>query len=265
MASYSFDSYSIGYSVHENSAPQDLVVLNGNLATSRWWIPTMEAFKARFDHQEMKGRVIFLELPGCGESSTVEGDLSVPTIAHQYLEILSHLNIQSAHIMGHSTGGLLSCWLMALKPSLFKKALLLDPVGPRGIQFDDAVLSTYEEMKRSRELTAEIIAYTIHNCDKSSAFFQQVIAEDTFRSVQQVGSKMICALRGYDSTEQIKKIQNEVTILCGEHDFLLPKADMQELAQQLSHSRFIEVPGAGHCLNVENPQAMADAIHKYLF
>ncbi|MFN8792333.1 MAG: alpha/beta fold hydrolase [Bdellovibrionales bacterium] len=265
MATYQFENYSIGYTVLENAAPTDLVFLNGNLATSRWWLPTVEELKPSFKGQKLNGRMIFFELPGCGESLPVQGDLDVPTIAGQYLELIKHLRIEKAAILGHSTGGLLACWLMAKAPQVFSKGLLLDPVGAKGIQFDDAVLEKYEEMKTSKELTAAIIAFTIHNCDVQSAFFQQIIVEDTFKSVNQVGSRMIRALRGYNSEASLRQIQADVTILFGEKDILLPKADAQGLTSLIPNSKFIEVPGAGHCLNVENPKLMAQYIRDSLF
>lgn len=265
MALHTFENYSIGYTVLENSAPVDMVFLNGNLATSRWWLPTVEELKTQFAGRELSGRMIFFELPGCGDSSPVQGDLDVPTIANQYLELLKVLNVKSAHIVGHSTGGLLSCWLMAKAPEIFKRALLLDPVGAKGIQFDDVVLEKYEEMKASKELTAAIISFTILNCDTQSAYFQQVIAEDTFKSVKQVGSRIIRALRGYNSESVIKNVKADVTILFGDKDILLPKADAQALTHLIPNSRFVEVAGAGHCLNIENPKLMAQYLRDYLF
>lgn len=267
MGAQAFANYTIAYHVIENAAPFDVVFLNGNLASSRWWQPTLEALKSTpgYSAARNKGRIILFELPGCGESSTINGELSVPEITQQYIDLAKKLNVTSAGLVGHSTGGLLSCWLLALAPEIFKKALLLDPVGAQGIQFEDLVLEKYEEMKASPELTAAIIAFTIHNCDQTSDHFQKVIAPDTFKSVNQVGSKMIRALRNYNSEDTIKKIKGSVMILFGEKDVLLPKADAQALAQMIPNAKFMEVPDTGHCLNVENPKLMASYIQEYLF
>lgn len=267
MGAQTFANYTIAYHVLENAAPFDVVFLNGNLATSRWWLPTIEALKTTpgYSATQNKGRILFFELPGCGESSSVEGDLSVPEIVQQYIELAKKLKVTNAGLVGHSTGGLLSCWLMAQAPEIFKKALLLDPVGAHGIHFEDLVLDKYEEMKASPELTAAIIAFTINNCDQTSDHFQQVIAPDTFKSVNQVGSKMIRALRDYNSEDIIRKIKGPVTILFGEKDILLPKADAQALTNLIPDSQFLEIPDAGHCLNVENPKLMASYIQEYLF
>lgn len=264
MALYKAPQYSIAYSVVENASPTDLVFLNGNLSTSRWWMPTVEELKKNFASTNRSGRMIFVELPGCGDSTEIQGHLDVNEIAEQYTNLLKSLKVNSACVIGHSAGGLLSCLLMAKAPEIFKKALLLDPVGAKGIQFDDSVLEKYEEMKTSKDLTAAIIGFTIHNCDIQSEFFKQVVVEDTFKAVNNVGSKMIQALRGFNCEPEIKKIQSDVTVLFGEHDILLPVADAQALTENISTSRFVRVPGAGHCLNVENPKVMAGYIQQYL-
>ncbi len=259
MTTFATEKYSIGYSVTENAWSHDLVFLNGNLATSRWWMPTIEALKPLTTGPKT-GRFIFLELPGCGDSSQVTGDLDAKKIATQYLELLKSLNVSQASVVGHSTGGLISCLMMAQNTQMFKKALLLDPVGAQGIQFDDAVLEKYEEMKTDRALTAFIIGFTIHNCDTKSSFFNEIIVEDTMKSVNNVGSRMIQALRGKNFETEIAQVKTPVTVLFGEHDILLPKADAQKLAEVIPGSQFVAVPDAGHCLNIENPKQMAQFI-----
>ncbi len=255
----------VTYSVTEKAWGHDLVFLNGNLATSRWWMPTIEALKPlTVSSSNLKGRFIFIELPGCGDSAPLTTELDVHQISQDYIELLNSLSVQKASVIGHSTGGLLACLMMSQSPALFQKALLLDPVAAHGIQFDDSVLEKYEEMKTNKELTAAIIGFTINNCDMNSAFFRQIIVEDTFKSVQNVGSKMIRALRGINVESDIQKIQTPVTILFGEKDVLLPKEDVRQLTDLIPSSRFVEVPGVGHCLNVEDPLKMATLIRDEL-
>lgn len=265
MKTWKSNNFEIAYQVLENAAPYDLVILNGNLATSRWWHPSLEFAKTHWPKNDLHGRLIFLELPGCGVSPAVHGKIEIPNLVKTYTEILSDLKLKfNSRIMGHSTGGLLACHLMAQTHFNFEKALLLDPVGPHGIQFDDLILEKYEEMKSSKELTAAIIGFTIHGNDFESDFFKNVIVADTFQSVQKTGSLMIQALRGLDSTSVYAQIKTPITVLFGDQDVLLPRKDAEEIVNLVPGSRFVLVEGAGHCLNVENPSKMGQLIHKYL-
>ncbi len=265
MKTWKSDSIEIAYQVFENAAPYDLVILNGNLATSRWWHPSIESAKTHWPKNNLSGKLIFLELPGCGASPAVTGKIEIPKLVQTYTEILNQLKIKSnSRIMGHSTGGLLACYLMAQTQLSFEKALLLDPVGAHGIQFDDLVLEKYEEMKSSQELTAAIIGFTIHGNDFQSDFFRNVIVADTFQSVKKTGSSMVQALRGLDSTSIYPKIKTPITVLFGDQDLLLPRKDAEEIASLVPGSQFVLVEDAGHCLNIENPSKMGQLIHKYL-
>lgn len=76
---------------------------------------------------------------------------------------------------------------------------------------------------------------------------------------------MIQGLREINVESEIKKVKTPTTVLFGEKDILLPKADAQLLAQTIPSSKFIEVEGGGHCLNVENPQRMAEYIKAELY
>lgn len=265
MKNWKSDNFEIAYQVLENAAPYDLVVLNGNLATSRWWHPSIEFAKTLWPKNGLNGKLVFLELPGCGASPAVQGKIEISKLVQTYSEILSHLKLESkARIMGHSTGGLLACYLMAQPQFTFEKALLLNPVGAHGIQFDELVLEKYEEMKSSQELTAAIIGFTIHGNDFQSDFFKNVIVADTFQSVQKTGSLMIQALRSLDSTSIFPRIKTPITVLFGDQDILLPRKDAEEIATLVPGSKFVLIQGAGHCLNVESPSKMGQMIHQYL-
>ena len=265
MITWKSDNFEIAYQVIENSAPYDLVILNGNLATSRWWYPSIEFARTHWPNKNLTGKLVFLELPGCGASPAVQEKFEFSKLVQTYSEILIQLKLKSnSRIMGHSTGGLIACHLMAQNQLTFEKALLLDPVGPHGIQFDDLVLEKYEEMKSNQDLTAAIIGFTIHGNDFQSDFFKNVIVADTFQSVQKTGSLMIQALRGLDSTSIYPLIKTPITVLFGDQDILLPRKDAEEIVSLVQGSKFILIEGAGHCLNVENPSKMGQLIHQYL-
>jgi pimeloyl-ACP methyl ester carboxylesterase len=265
MAHFKTPDYSIAYTTIDQAWSHDLVFLNGNLATNRWWIPTVEHLHSMAPGPQKKGRLILIELPGCGDSAPLEKDLNTVEIANQYLELLKSLNVEKTSIIGHSTGGLIAAMMMSKKPEMFDRALLLDPVGPQGITFENSVLEKYEEMKTNRTMTAMIIGFTINNCDMGSAFFNDVIVTDTQKAVQNVGARMILALRDKTFEAELTNFKTPTTVLFGEKDVLLPKAHAQALASMNPNGKFVVVPGIGHCMNIENPRLMAEFIKNELY
>jgi pimeloyl-ACP methyl ester carboxylesterase len=52
--------------------------------------------------------------------------------------------------------------------------------------------------------------------------------------------------------------------LAGSHDAVVPVQQQAEEAAQARHCRYVEIPGAGHLLPLEQPQAVADALSQWI-
>jgi pimeloyl-ACP methyl ester carboxylesterase len=91
-------------------------------------------------------------------------------------------------------------------------------------------------------------------------FFKDVIVEDAFLAVKQVGDKVLRALSGFNAESELAAIEKPFWVLHGEDDKLLPVADSKRMSELVKRGRFIEVPNAGHCLNYENPQKLSELL-----
>src|SRR5690606_24564602 len=113
------------------------------------------------------GKALLVDWRGCGRSSApiTEEDMKPEQLAQDHLEILHHLKMPTVHVVGHSTGGLIALLAMNKKPTSFNKAVLLDPVGAKGIQFDDSLEEAFLKMAQDRDLAGAIVGGTILNND----------------------------------------------------------------------------------------------------
>jgi 3-oxoadipate enol-lactonase len=155
--------------------------------------------------------------------------------------------------------------MMAKAPELFKRAVLLDPVGAKGVTFDQNMIQAFEQMKTDRNLTAVVMGATIYNNDPMSEFFQKVLVEDAFKSVKNVGHLVVKALDGLDVTTTLKSVKNPTLVLHGEHDQLLPVDDSRAYTDIMPKAQFREIAGQGHCTNVENPSLFVQNVKDFLF
>lgn len=91
-----------------------------------------------------------VEFRGCGKSSPPrnEADVNMHFFADDFIKLIQKLNLKKLDIVGHSTGGNIACLMLAKYPELFRKALLLDPVGPRGVMFQDPMIETFEKNEK---------------------------------------------------------------------------------------------------------------------
>lgn len=259
--------FEVNFEVIPNVVPENTVFIHGNLASNRWWYPTEEEFRKQSKTRETPGSMILIEFLGCGKSEApkTEADVNMRSFAREFNALIKSLKLSKVNVVGHSTGGVIASLMVATEPTLFNKAVLLDPVGPRGVTFNEAMVGAFEAMKTNRALTATVLGSTIYNNDEASDFFQRIVVEDAFHAVKTVGYWVLKALDGLDITSELKSIARPVLVLHGEHDTLLPIQDSQDMAALIPDAKFEVIKNQGHCVNAENPSLFAGILNRYLY
>jgi pimeloyl-ACP methyl ester carboxylesterase len=72
------------------------------------------------------------------------------------------------------------------------------------------------------------------------------------------------ALAKLDFTPVLGQIRNPTLVMAGALDQTTPPALARELANGIPGANFLEIPGCGHCPQIENPQAFIDAVNAFL-
>jgi len=263
-------NFQMNYEKIEGLLPKTTLFIHGNLASNRWWYPAEKVWKSQAADKPMserQGLMLLAEFRGCGQSSAPSdsSEFDLRLFAKDFVSLLRSLNLGKVNLVGHSTGGLVAALMLSQAPELFEKAILLDPVGAKGIPFQDHIEEAYRLMKLDKKLLASVMAATIYNCDQSSDFFRQIVVEDAFAAIQVVGSMIVKAMNYFDASAEIGMVKNQVLVLHGEKDTLLPLEESRALAQLLENSQFQVIKNHGHCLNVEDPQAFVEIANRYLF
>ncbi|KAA6186665.1 alpha/beta hydrolase [Thiohalocapsa marina] len=263
----------------------DSVVLavHGNLGCAHWLDLAMPLLPLGI-------RVIASEWRGCGASDKPEpaadfSNYSMATHAADQLALLDALGIESCHLYGHSTGGIIVSYMLTMAPERFRRVLMLDPVSPLGLELHPAQLDALIAMKLERDIcfaglataaptlfrpetlgTGQMPVFSESADAAQRALFELLVDKTrllsdgiwfgTPRNLEQ-------EWRSGDLAGRMPEMTQEHLILYGEQDQWIPSAHMTLMAEHLPNARLERFAGVGHSMNLEQPELFASIFGDY--
>lgn len=267
MAMFERPQFRMHYEIIPGVVEMDTLLIHGNLASNVWWEPSIAVWKSKAMERggKLSGSLIVAEWRGCGASSgpATEADLEMPVLADDYVQLLHHLKVKKANVIGHSTGGTIALLAMAQEPNLFNKAVLLDPASPKGITLSHELLAAMEAMRTNRELCSQVMASTIQGCETASPLFHRFL--DSAMGMHPINWKGVTSVLGRTRLlGKMAAVNHPILVLHGEQDAIIPLADCEELVAALKHGKLQRLSGHGHSCNVEDPAKFVDIATNFL-
>lgn len=226
-------------------------------------------------------RVIASEWRGCGASDKPEpaadySNYSMATHAADQLALLDALGIESCHLYGHSTGGIIVSHMLTMAPERFRKVLLLDPVSPLGLELHPAQLEALNAMKLDLNVCFAGLATaapTLFRPESLGTGQMPVFAESTGEAQRALFVLLVDKTRllsdgiwfgtprnleqewrSGDLARRMPEMTQEHLILYGEQDQWIPSEHMTLMAERLPNARLERFTGVGHSMNLEQPE-----------
>ncbi len=109
------DGEGLYYEVHGAGPP--IALVSGLNGVGAFWRPHLAELGARFT-------VVLHDHRGTGQSSPSRVDYSVEQMADDLIQLLDHLGIEKAHLVGHSTGGAIGQTLAIDRPERVRRLVL---------------------------------------------------------------------------------------------------------------------------------------------
>jgi 2-succinyl-6-hydroxy-2,4-cyclohexadiene-1-carboxylate synthase len=235
---------------------ESVVLLHGFGGTSRSWEGVIAHLPAE------RYRPLALDLPGHGDQADAPRPITFENCVHSVLERAPRRFV----LAGYSMGGRIALQLALAAPERIERLVLVSATA--GIE-DPAERAG--RSKRDRRLAEEIERGSIEDfVERWRA--QPMFAEDppevdrlarTDQSRNQVGG-VAAALRGVGTGEmqpvwdRLPGLQLPVTVLAGRRDRKFVR--VSERMVSLLPDALLQVVGGGHCLLLENPKLVAQAI-----
>ncbi len=264
--SFSHNGFKINYELSPSPIDENIVLIHGNLASRLWWHPLINLWS---QDKSGLGTVVNLDWRGFGKSKglTTEEEIDFHVYASDIKALLQHLDLKKAHLVGHSTGGLLATLLTLKNPELVSSVTLLDSVGPWGLKPElpvEQVYAHFQKMSEDVQYCTQVLAATIHGVAIDDPFFLK-LRNEAYDCDPVCWQGVIRKLFNFtDVSDAVQaKWKSPTLILHGEKDLVLPLKGSEQMNQIFKDSQLIRLPDQGHSCNVENPNKLSELLFHF--
>jgi 3-oxoadipate enol-lactonase len=236
------------------------LILSNSLATNlTMWDDQARAFGRAF-------RVLRYDQRGHGASDAPAGRYTFDLLIADALALMDALGISKAHFAGLSMGGATALGLAEQHPDRLDKVVVCDTA----CQSTPASAQQWEEriaiaQKQGMEALVEPTVGRWFPPELLQAKAPHIAKVREMIRTTPVNGFVGCAaaLADHDYASAAATVKRPVLFLVGEKDGVNPAA-MRKLNAALPRSRYVELAGAGHLSNLDQPQAFNRAVEDFL-
>lgn len=244
-----------------------VLLIQGAGVGGRGWAPQVDALRS--DH-----RCLTFDNRGYGDSQPAGDRLDLDLMADDALALLDAEGWPSAHVVGHSMGGLVALFLARRAPTRVRSL---------------ALLCTFASGAVPTRLTPTLLALGLRGAlgtrkSRRRAFLDLVATrddrgdEDPDLVARRLGDlfghdladrpaivmRQLAAMRRADATPFLAGLTLPTLVVSGERDLLAPPTAGRALAAAIPGATLVELPAAGHALTVLRPDAVNTLLRAHL-
>ena len=240
-----------------------VMMIQGTGVGATGWRPQSEALSARF-------RCLCFDNRGFGESQPFEGELTVEAMAEDALALMDAQGWRSAHVMGHSLGGLVAQYVAGKVPSRVRSLSLLCtfPTGAIPTRLTPWVLAVglrsqlgTRRMRRHAFLEMVLSPQELAHADKDalaqrlSELFGHDLADQP-----PVVMRQFRAMRCGDATPFLRQLG----VVSASEDRIAPPYGGRALAEGIPGARYVEFPDAAHGVPIQQAERVNALLLEHL-
>ena len=259
----------IYYEEHGSGDP--LLLIMGFGGHSLAWIMQVPALAKQF-------RVITLDNRGVGRSSVPPGPYTTRQMADDAAALLDHLDIERAHVVGWSMGGMIAQELALGYPQKVDRLVLLASVARTRPYAENWLRYATQsaELVKSGALdpTGALLGgmpwmFTpafLSQPDLVQAAIAQSLADPFPPTPEGIAAQAeACRAHAFgDALDRLTEIAAPTLVLVGAEDILTPAVYSREMADRIPGARLQILEKGGHGMPLEHPQQVNDALLAFL-
>ena len=239
-----------------------LVFIPGLGGNCRVWDPILPLLANDFS-------LILLDNRGLGRSVARRKPRSLADYSSDIAELLDRLQLERAHVLGLSLGGIIAQRFALDHGSRVDRLVLVSCAD----QFTSYLLRVIALLGHSlRRFPKHVFVQTMEILT-TAPFYLDTNADEIDRLARErcregvparaMGTQLRALLRSSVDPADYK-IVNPTLVVAGEHDHLIPNCYARRMADRIPGSKYVLVPGAGHNPMVEQPEVVIPLIAQFL-
>jgi 3-oxoadipate enol-lactonase len=218
--------------------------------------------------RELKGafRVLRYDQRGHGASEAPAGRYSFELLIADVLALMDALAIEKAHFAGLSMGGATALGLAEQHPERLDKVIVCDSPcqsTPASTQLWEERIAVAEKQGMEALVEPTVTRWFPPEVIKANPPYLDKVRQMVRGTPVNGFIGCAAALADHDYATAAATVKRPVLFLAGEKDGVTPAA-MRKLNQSLPGSRYVELAGAGHISNLDQPAAFNRAVAEFL-
>ncbi|MEA2055252.1 MAG: alpha/beta hydrolase [Candidatus Thermoplasmatota archaeon] len=242
-----------------------LLFIAGLGVDNRTWmfqIPTLQKYFT----------VIVFDNRGIGKSASSVSPYTIKLMADDVAQLLKHLGINAAHMVGSSMGGMVSQEFAINYPGMVDKLVLCSTSAKPRDTVKDALSEGFKDildkniedilqLKHRRPLIEKVFNYLVQQLysDKfireNKKLIESTVQEFTSDiSYLETFIKQTRAIRLHDTVDKLHLIRAETLVITGTNDKLIPVEASELLVEKIPKAKLVKVEGASHGFHLEQAE-----------
>jgi len=180
------------------------------------------------------------------------GAYSVSDLAQDAVGLLDSLEIESAHVVGYSLGGMIALDMAVNFPNRLDSLIVLGSTA-RQLESEKNLVTVVKSAKKNlsneefwRFMANKVMSWRFfENPESVERWFGFVTSDLNAQSVDALCRQADSCIN-FDIEEQLGSIQLPTQVIVGAEDTMLPPHHSELIAKGISHAKFCVIPNAAH-------------------
>lgn len=265
MADAQIPGRTLHYVRHGDPAGEPVLLIQGLSGShASWGAPFLDALGPGLD-------LIAYDHRGIGGSSEIDGPFTIADLAGDAAALLDALDLESAHVVGISMGGMVAQELALAAPGRVRTLTLgCTYPGGEGAQLTDP--ATVQRMIESfASGDPEVILRSSFEINVSPAYAATPGAWESFREAALAARapvpvlfEQLRATAAHAPGARLGEITAPVLVIHGDADAVLDVANGELIARLIPGARLEILPGVGHLFWIEQPEHSAALVRGHV-